>query len=135
VGRFVRSGVLALACAALVAGCGGGDDDSADTQTTPSEVRLAVFERAFSECGSESVAELAGKHNVSKSTAAVSTAVGQFWAQRFGGYEDAAREGKLACLQSIALETPPGQRKKKKPKRKTTTVEVPPPATVTVNQP
>jgi hypothetical protein len=135
VGRISRTGVLALACAALVAGCGGGDDDSADTQTTPSDVRTAVFERAFSECGSESIAELAGKHNVARNTAAVSTAVGQFWAERFGGYADAAREGKLACLQSIALETPPGQTKKKKSKRKTTTVKVPPPATVTVDQP
>jgi hypothetical protein len=130
----LRTGVLALACAALVAGCGGSDDDTAPTPTTPDDIRTAVFERAFSECGSESVEELAGKHNVSGNKAAVSTAVGQFWAERFGGHEDAAREGKLACLQSFALESPPGQRKKK-PKRKTTTVEVPPTATVTVQQP
>jgi hypothetical protein len=134
VGRITRIGALALACAAFVAGCGGGDDDdSADTLTTPSDVRTAVFERAFSECGSESVEELAGKHNVSKNSAAVSTAVGRFWAERFGGYEDAAQEGKLACLQSMALETPPGQTKKKKSKPKTT--KVPPTATVTVQQP
>jgi hypothetical protein len=124
---------MALACAAFVAGCGG-DDESEEAQTTPADVRTAVFERAFSECGSETLKELAGKHNVASNTAAVSTAVGQFWAQQFGGHEDAAREGKLACLQSIALETPPGQNKKKS-KRKTTTVKVPPPATVTVQQP
>jgi hypothetical protein len=135
VGKFARTGVLAFACAALVAGCGGGDDDTAPTPTTPDDVRTAVFERAFSECGSESIEELAGKHNVSGNTAAVSTAVGQFWAERFGGYQDAAREGKLACLQSLALESPPGQPRKKKPKRKTTTVEAPQTATVTVQQP
>jgi hypothetical protein len=133
VGRIARTGVLALACAALVAGCGG-DDDSEETQTTPVDIRTAVFERAFSECGSESVGELAGKHNVAHNSAAVSTAVGQFWAERFGGYEDAAREGKVACLQSFALETPPGQNKKKRPPRQTPTAE-PPAATVTVEQP
>jgi hypothetical protein len=112
---------LALACAALVAGCGGGDSD--ETQTTPSDVRTLVFERAFSECGSESLEELAGKHNVSRNTAAVSTAVAQYWAERFGGYEDAIRDGKRGCLQSIALDAPPGQTKKKS-KKKTTTVTV-----------
>lgn len=117
------TGVLAFACAALVAGCGG-SDDAADTETTPNDVRTAIFERAFSECGSESIKELAGKHNVAGNSAAVSTAVAQYWAEQFGGGEDAVREGKLACLQSIALESPPGQKKTKKSKRKTTTVTV-----------
>jgi hypothetical protein len=128
VGRFTRTGVLALACAALVAGCGGGDDDAAETETTPSDVRTAVYERAFSECGSETIEELAGKHNVARNSAAVSTAVAQFWAEQFGGHEDAVREGKLACLQSIAL-SPPRQTKSKK------TTRVQPPPTVTVDQP
>jgi hypothetical protein len=123
---------LALACAALAAGCGGGDDDSAVTQTTPADVRNAVFERAFSECGSESLEELAGKHNVDGNTADISTAVGEYWAAELGGYEDAEREGKLGCLQSIALETPPGQTKKNANKK---TTKVPPTATVTVQQP
>jgi hypothetical protein len=126
VGRFTRTGVLALACAALLAGCGGGDDDATETQTTPSNVRNAVFERAFSECGSETVDELAGKHNVSRNTAAVSTAVGQYWAEQYGGLADAVQEGKIACLQSFALESPPGQTKKKAKKKSTTvTVETP----------
>ena len=103
---------MALACAAFAAGCGGGDDNDA-TQTTPSNVRNAVFERAYTECGSESLAELAGKHNVSRNSASVSTAVGEFWAEQFGGHEDAVREGKLGCLQSIAVDSPPGQTKKK----------------------
>jgi hypothetical protein len=123
VGYFSRTGVLALACAAFVAGCGGGDDDASETQTTPSNVRNAVFERAFSECGSETIKELAGKHNVARNSAAVSTAVAEYWAEQYGGLEDAVREGKIACLQSIALEAPPGQTKKKT-KKKTTTVTV-----------
>jgi hypothetical protein len=106
---------LALACAALFAGCGG-DDEAAPAETTPSAVRTAIFERAFSECGSETVEELAGKHNVSANSAAVSTAVAQFWAERFGGREDAVREAKLGCLQSMALESPPGQPPHKKKK-------------------
>ena len=112
--------MLALACAALVAGCGGGDDEAEPAETTPADVRTAIFERAFSECGSETIEELAGKHNVARNSAAVSTAVAEFWAERFGGYEDAIREAKLGCLQSIALEAPPGQ-KKKKTKKKTST--------------
>jgi hypothetical protein len=119
---FVRTGVLALACAALVAGCGGGDDDAEPAETTPAAVRTAIFERAFSECGSETVEELAGKHNVARNSAAVSTAVAQFWADQFGGHADAVQEAKLACLQSMALEAPPGQ-KKKKTKKKTSTFE------------
>jgi hypothetical protein len=125
VGYFSRAGVLALACAALVAGCGGDDDDGdAAAQTTPANVKTAIFERAFSECGSETVKELAGKHNVSANSAAVSTAVAQFWAQQFGGHPDAVREAKLGCLQSMALEAPPGQ-DKPKTKKKTTTFKQP----------
>jgi hypothetical protein len=117
---FVRTGVLALACAALVAGCGGGDDEAEPAETTPADVRTAIFERAFSECGSETIEELAGKHNVARNSAAVSTAVAEFWAGQFGGHADAVREAKLGCLQSMALDAPPGQ-KKKKTKKKTST--------------
>jgi hypothetical protein len=120
VGFLTRTGVLALACAALVAGCGGDDDASPNPdETTPADIRNAVFERAFSECGSESIEELAGKHNVDPNSADVSTAVGEFWAGEFGGREDAVREGKIGCLQSISLETP-GQTNTK-PKQKTST--------------
>jgi hypothetical protein len=125
VGHFSKAGVLALACAALVAGCGGDDDgDDAAAQTTPADVKTAIFERAFSECGSETVKELAGKHNVAANSAAVSTAVAQFWADHFGGHADAVREAKLGCLQSMALEAPPGQNKPKT-KKKTTTFKQP----------
>jgi hypothetical protein len=119
VGYPLRTGVVALACAALVAGCGGDDDDADSARTTPEEVRTAIYERAFSECGSESVADLAGKHHVAKNAAAVSTAVARFWAEHFGGREDAVREARLACLQSIALEAPPGQTKKRTRKKTT----------------
>jgi hypothetical protein len=116
----MRIGVLAFACPALVAGCGGDDDASpGQEQTTPSDIRNAIFERAFSECGSETLEELAGKHNVSRSSAAVSTAVAEFWVDYFGGHADAVREAKQACLQSIALESPPGQPKHKRQKKPT----------------
>ena len=112
---------MALACAALVAGCGGDDDASPNPdETTPADIRNVVFERSFSECGSESIQKLAGKHNVDANSADVSTAVGEFWAGEFGGREDAAREGKIACLQSISLETPPAE-PRKKPKQTTST--------------
>ena len=125
-GHFSKAGVVALACAALVAGCGGDDDDGdVAAQKTPNQVKTAIFERAFSECGSETVKELAGKHNVSANSAAVSTAVAQFWADQFGGHADAVREAKLGCLQSMALETPPGQDKPKTAKKKTTTFQTP----------
>jgi hypothetical protein len=116
---------LALACAALVAGCGGDDENgNGAAQTTPPDVKTAIFERAFSECGSETVKELAGKHNVAANSAAVSTAVAQFWADQFGGQADAVQEAKIGCLQSMALEAPPGQ-DKPKTKKKTTTFKQP----------
>jgi hypothetical protein len=125
----MRIGVLAFACAALVAGCGGDDDASSEPeQATPSNVRNAIFERAFSECGSETVAELAGKHNVSRNSAAVSTAVAEFWAAYFGGHADAVREAKSACLQSIALESPPGQPKHPRQKKSTQFTSKQPPS-------
>jgi hypothetical protein len=123
--HYLASGGAILACAALGAGCGGNDDESSETQTTPPGVLNAVFERAFSECGSQSVQQLAGKYRVDANSTAVSTAVGKGWAERFGGYPDAQREGKLACLQSLALEAPPGQSKKKSKKK-----QAPPTATV-----
>jgi hypothetical protein len=120
VGRLARIGVLAFACAALLAGCGGDDEATpGPEQTTPAAVRNAIFERAFSECGSETVEELAGKHNVRGNSAAVSTAVAEFWVEYFGGHADAVREAKLACLQSMALESPPGQPKHKRQQKPT----------------
>jgi hypothetical protein len=119
VGSFVRIDVFAFACAALGAGCGGGDEEGAEAQTTPSEGKTAIFERAFSECGSETIGELAGKHNVSANSGSVSTAVAEFWTEHFGGHADAIREAKLACLQSIALESPPGQPKHPRQKKPT----------------
>ena len=125
---FLTVGAVVLACAAILAGCGG-DDNSESAPTTPDNVRNAIFERAFSECGSQTIAQLAGKHNVAPNSAAVSTAVARFWAEQLGGHEDAIREAKLGCLQSIALEAPPGQTKhKQKPPKRTP----PKPVTVTV---
>jgi hypothetical protein len=74
------------------------------------------------------VQQLAGKYRVDANSAAVSTAVGRAWSDRFAGYADADREGKLACLQSLSLEAPPGQTKKKSKKKQA-------PTTATVQQP
>lgn len=97
--------LLLTSLAVLVAaGCAGGDDggeDATPARTTPQEIRLAVFERSYSECATYSLERLALTHGVDATPGQVSTAVAEAWAKRFGGGPDAVRSGKSGCLQGI----------------------------------
>lgn len=67
---------------------------------TPGEIRLAVFERSYSECASYDLDQLAAKYkSADTSKQGVAAAVGRAWASYFKAGRDAAREGRAGCLQ------------------------------------
>ena len=87
----------------LAAGCGGdkGDDFEPAPLATPKRIRLAVFERSYSECASYSLDRLAGKYKVDANRDQVSIAVGRWWTKFFSGGNDAFRVGRDGCLQGM----------------------------------
>ena len=99
---------------ALLAGCAS-DDDSGDAagttapttaetepaQTLPTSevIKLEIFERAYSECASFPLADLAGKYKVAKRTKkAVAEGVARGWVKFFEAGPDAIPEGRSGCL-------------------------------------
>jgi hypothetical protein len=71
--------------------------------TTPDNIRLVVFERSYSECASYGLDQLAEKYKAADaSKAGVAAAVGRAWASYFRAGRDAAREGRVGCLQGAA---------------------------------
>lgn len=70
---------------------------------SPPAITNIVFERAFSECATYDAVRLAGKYKVAdRSEETVAIAVGIGWARYFNGGQDAAEEGRLACLQGFS---------------------------------
>ena len=117
--RRLRPVASLLVLVTLVAGgCSGNDGDEAagttettaataetaettEVTTTASEVKTAIFERSYTECGSFSLVRLASKYKVPRSPATVASAVARDWTQRFDGGEDAVQAGRDGCLQAM----------------------------------
>jgi hypothetical protein len=110
----------ALACAALVLivsvfviGWSNESDETAQPQATESvapavtlptseTVKLAIFERAYSECASTKIDLLAAKYKAAKKTKPiVATVVARGWVKYYEGGEDAVSEGRAGCLQGF----------------------------------
>ena len=71
--------------------------------TTPKNVQLAVYERAYSECASTEDALLASKYKTTDtSSEGVAAAVGRAWASYFKAGQDAVQDGRDGCLQGQA---------------------------------
>jgi hypothetical protein len=100
-----RLAPLAVLAAALLAGCGGGSSSGGGTTTTTLALTTpatnAAYERAFTECSSESLKGLATKYTVTANINAVAVAVGSSWADRIGGGVPTARAGELGCRDGI----------------------------------
>ena len=109
--------LVVVVTALLVSGCADdGDDEAAGTTaattttaadtsetgiSTPSEVKTAVFERSYSECGSFSRARLAAKYRVPRNATTIANAVARAWTEQFRAGDDAIPAGRDGCLQAI----------------------------------
>lgn len=110
---LLQRGATALVFAVLVAGCSSDEpsDQAAAPATTAAtesapptadNVKLAVFERAFSECATYGVARLSGKYKVAvKTRGNVATAVARGWTKFFRAGADAIPDGRAGCLQGF----------------------------------
>ncbi len=107
--NVIRSSTLAVLVAALAVGCSTGDSEPTAATTTaaapaptPANVKLAVFERAYSECASTELERLAAKYKVAEKTRpGVATAVGLAWIDIFKAGPDALPDGRSGCLQGF----------------------------------
>jgi hypothetical protein len=109
----------AFACVAVVfalglAGCGGDDSDDATPSTTAESVapastlptseslKIAIFERAYSECASTEPNALKAKYKLRDTTSQVlATGVAQAWVKYFQGGQDAFSDGRDGCLAGL----------------------------------
>ncbi len=115
----VRHGALAILVAVLAAGCSSSSSEEAQQTTTSAadttgrppigpgptnrNVKLVIYERALSECGTYPLAELAAKYKAAKKTKrSVAQVVGRAWAQFFRGGRDAIKSGRDGCLQGFS---------------------------------
>jgi hypothetical protein len=70
------------------------------TGTTPKNVQLTVYERAYSECASTDDELLASKYKSDDtSPEGVAAAVGRAWASYFKAGQDAVQDGQDGCQQ------------------------------------
>ena len=70
------------------------------TGTTPDELQLVIYERAYSECASTELVALAAKYKAAdESPEGVAAAVGRGWASYFKAGPDAVPDGRDGCLQ------------------------------------
>jgi hypothetical protein len=106
--HVIRSLALAVLVVALAVGCSSGDSEQADSTTTapavatPESLKLAVFERAYSECASTEFEPLAAKYKVAdKTRPAVATAVAREWVEFMRAGPDAVADGRSGCLQGF----------------------------------
>ena len=105
----IRSSVLAAFLAVLALGCSTGDSEESSSTTTapaaaptPDNLKLAVFERAYSECASTEFERLVAKYKVADRTrSGVSTAVGLEWVEFLRAGQDAVPDGRAGCLQGL----------------------------------
>ena len=71
--------------------------------TTPTNVQLLVFERAYSECATTEDALLASKYKAEDtSSEGVAAIVGRAWASYFKAGQDAVQDGQAGCRQGQA---------------------------------
>ncbi len=110
-----RLALLLVLTAPVLAGCSGDDENEAATTATtapavtetteairtPDEVKIAVFERSYSECGSFSIPRLAAKYKVPRRPASIASAVGRAWTDQFNASADAVQSGRDGCLQAL----------------------------------
>lgn len=111
--KLLERAAFVLVLAVLAVGCSSDEPSEQDAgpattaatasaPPTAENVKLAVFERAFSECATYDVARLSGKYKVAvKTKGNVATAVARGWTKFFRAGEDAIPDGRAGCLQGF----------------------------------
>lgn len=98
----LRLAAPTLACTVAVvalAGCGGSKNgnDTTGQSTTVSAAANTAYERAYSECASTRMVDLAHKYNAKQNKNLIAIAVGRSWAKKAGGGKEAERTGITGC--------------------------------------
>jgi hypothetical protein len=89
-----------LGAAAILAGCGGGGGGSSTNGTTTHAFSAAadeVYSRAYSDCGSVKLLDLATRYKVKPQKDKVALAVATYWAGLVHGGSDVIEAGKEGC--------------------------------------
>jgi len=89
-----------LGTAALLAGCGGGGGAATTSGTTTHAFNTAAdaaYSRAYTDCGSTSIADLATRYKVKPQRDKVAVAVATYWAAQAHGGDAALEAAKEGC--------------------------------------
>jgi hypothetical protein len=95
--------VVIVLAAGLVAGCGSSKKSSSTPTATTTAADNTIYERAYTECASTSLADLAGKYKVANTTPDnVAKAVGASWSDRYNGGDTGTRYGEAGCHDGLS---------------------------------
>jgi hypothetical protein len=88
-----------LGAAAILAGCGGGSSSGTTTTHTSTFDQAAdvTYSRAYTDCGSVKLVDLAHRYKVKPERDKVALAVATYWAGQANGGDEAIRAGKEGC--------------------------------------
>jgi hypothetical protein len=88
-----------LGAAALLAGCGG--EGGGSTTTAPTRTfdpaSDVTYSRAYTDCGSVKIVDLAHRYKVKPKRDVVALAVAKYWADQAHGGDTAVEAGKEGC--------------------------------------
>jgi hypothetical protein len=94
-----------LGTAALLAGCGGGGGGT--TSATPTRAFNAAadgtYSRAYTDCGSVKLVDLAQRYKVKPQRDKVALAVAMYWAKQSHGGDTAIEAGKEGCYDGFKI--------------------------------
>ena len=97
--RALSLGAASLGAAAILAGCGSGGGGSSTTATTHAfnAAADAAYSRAYSDCGSTKLVDLASHYKVKPEKDKVALAVAKYWAGQAHGGDAAVEAAKEGC--------------------------------------
>jgi hypothetical protein len=97
--RALSLTAASLATAAFLAGCGGGGSTTSSTTTKAFDSAADVaYERAYTDCGSVSLADLANRYHVKGTDRdKVAIAVARYWAKQANAGAAGVEAGKEGC--------------------------------------
>ena len=94
-----------LGAAAILAGCGGGSNNGTTTTHTSMFDPAAdvTYSRAYTDCGSVKIVDLAQRYKVKPQKDKVALAVATYWAKQAHGGDTAIEAGKEGCYDGFKV--------------------------------